>query len=43
MWYVYIIESQQTGTWYYGHTNQLSERLKAHNAGWNTSAKNKGP
>jgi putative endonuclease len=43
MWYVYIIESLQAGTWYYGHTNDLCERLEAHNAGWNISTKGRRP
>jgi predicted GIY-YIG superfamily endonuclease len=29
--------------WYYGHTNNLAERLSAHNSGLNVSTKGRGP
>ena len=43
MYYVYIIESLTSRRCYFGHTNDLDERLKAHNSGWNVSTKGRGP
>ena len=43
MYFVYIIQSERTSKWYYGHTNDLVERLRAHNSGWNKSTMGRGP
>jgi predicted GIY-YIG superfamily endonuclease len=43
MAYTYIIESVSTRNWYYGSTQNLTERLKYHNNGWNRSTKGRGP
>jgi putative endonuclease len=43
MYYVYIIESISTGKWYFGFTNELDQRLEAHNKGLNKSTNNRGP
>ena len=41
--YVYIIESAETGRWYYGYTTDLNKRLEAHNKGLNKSTQRRGP
>ena len=33
MFYTYILRSEKTGRYYYGHTKDLYGRLKQHNAG----------
>ncbi|MFZ9981924.1 MAG: GIY-YIG nuclease family protein [Cyclobacteriaceae bacterium] len=33
MFYVYILQSEKTRTFYYGHTSDLDNRLKKHNEG----------
>jgi len=33
MYYAYILKSSKDGTYYYGSTINLKERLKVHNAG----------
>ncbi|HKZ21893.1 MAG TPA: GIY-YIG nuclease family protein [candidate division Zixibacteria bacterium] len=43
MFYVYIIQSQKTGTYYVGSCSRLALRIERHNLGWNKSTKNKGP
>ena len=42
-YFTYIIESEKTERWYYGHSNDLERRLIEHNSGQNKSTKNKGP
>ena len=39
MFFAYIIFSQSTGKYYFGHTHDLEKRLKAHNAGKTRSTK----
>ena len=43
IYYTYIIESISSGNWYYGHTDDLEQRLQFHNDGANVSTRNKGP
>ena len=43
MYYVYIIESQQSGIFYKGSTNDYVRRLTEHNEGINDYTKGKGP
>jgi len=43
MFYVYIIQSQKTGTYYVGSCSRLGLWIERHNLGWNKSTKNKGP
>jgi len=33
MYYVYILQSSKSKTFYYGYTNYLKKRIKEHNAG----------
>ena len=33
MWYVYVLESERTGRFYKGCTNDITRRLSEHNAG----------
>jgi putative endonuclease len=40
---VYILQSKQSGRFYIGHTNNLSERIKRHNTGRTLANKSKGP
>ncbi len=43
MYYVYIIESQQSGIFYKGSTSDYFRRLIEHNEGINKYTKGKGP
>jgi len=43
MFYIYMLESTNYGTYYIGQTNNLSSRLKRHNTGQVASTKNKHP
>ena len=43
MYYVYILQSIKDGRTYIGYTNDLSERLKRHNAGSVTATKHRRP
>jgi len=43
MFTVYIIESERTGRWYYGHTEDLAERLARHNGDRSKATKGRGP
>jgi putative endonuclease len=43
MFYTYILQSNKSGRYYIGHTENIQERLKRHNAGMVTTTKNKGP
>ncbi|MEQ8244956.1 MAG: GIY-YIG nuclease family protein [Fulvivirga sp.] len=42
-YYVYILVSNVSGNLYKGFTNDLSRRLKEHNAGYNKSTKSGRP
>ena len=39
----YIIQSEKSGRYYIGHTQNISERLLYHNDGRVTATRNKGP
>ena len=41
--YTYIIQSEKSGRFYIGHTQDLFARLTRHNTGMVTATKNKGP
>jgi len=41
--YAYILESQTSGRYYIGHSQDLIERLNRHNSGMVKATKNKGP
>ena len=43
MYYVYIIESMQSGIFYKGSTSDYNKRLIEHNNGINDYTKGKGP
>jgi putative endonuclease len=43
MFFTYIIESDKSGMWYYGHSENVGRRVIEHNSGNNKSTKNKGP
>ncbi len=43
MYTVYIIESESTGRWYYGHTDDLADRLLRHNGDRSKATKGRGP
>ena len=43
MYYAYIIESATTGRWYYGHAEDVTERLKRHQEGRSKATKGRGP
>ncbi len=43
MFYTYIIQSERTGKYYVGSTQNVAERLRKHNANHSKSTKNKGP
>ena len=38
-YYVYILKSKPTGRYYTGHTKDIDERLRRHNAGHSQSTK----
>jgi putative endonuclease len=42
-YFTHIIESEKTGNWYYGHSDNLERRLREHNSGQTKSTKGKGP
>ena len=33
MYIVYVLHSEKTGRYYYGHTGQFDDRIRRHNAG----------
>jgi len=33
MFFTYVIKSSKNGTYYYGHTKNLDDRIKEHNSG----------
>ncbi len=43
IYFTYIIESEKSKRWYYGHSNDLERRLIEHNSGQNKSTRNNGP
>ncbi len=43
MFYVYLIQSETTGKFYIGHTQDLTDRLQYHNTGRSDYTKNRGP
>ena len=43
MFYVYILQSEIIRVHYYGHSKDLNERLKSHNAGKVRSTKGRRP
>ena len=42
-WYVYVLESESTGRYYYGYTNNPVRRLHEHNTNHTRSTRNRGP
>jgi putative endonuclease len=42
VYFTYIIESEKTGNWYYGHSDNLERRLHEHNSGQTKSTRGKG-
>jgi putative endonuclease len=43
LFFVYILQSQSTGRFYIGQTQDLEARVAYHNAGYSKSLKNRGP
>jgi len=43
LYFVYIIKSETTGSWYYGSSQNPHSRLIQHNANTNISTKKRGP
>ncbi len=43
MFFTYIVESQVSGRWYYGHSSDIERRVREHNLGQNKSTRGKGP
>ena len=43
VYYLYILQSESTGRFYIGQTQDVSERLAYHNANYSKSLKNRGP
>jgi len=43
MYCVYILQSQKDGTFYTGITENISRRIREHNAGQNKSTKHRAP
>jgi len=43
MFYVYVIESESTGSWYIGYSSDLRARVARHNANGNASTSGQGP
>ena len=43
MYYTYILRSEKTGSYYYGHSHSPEERLEQHNSGRVRSTKSKIP
>ena len=42
-WFVYVIQSEQDGSFYTGHTHDPALRLERHNDGWTRSTMEKRP
>lgn len=43
MHHVYVIQSETTGRYYIGMTENIDQRLRHHNSGANRSTRNRGP
>ena len=43
MFYVYLLESESSGRFYIGQTNDIKDRLSYHNSGRSVYTKNRGP
>jgi putative endonuclease len=43
MYFVYILQSEKSGRYYVGHSEDWQKRLREHNSGKTTSTRNKGP
>ena len=43
VYYLYILQSERTGRFYIGQTQDVPERLAYHNANYSKSLKNRGP
>ncbi|MBT6253672.1 GIY-YIG nuclease family protein [Candidatus Uhrbacteria bacterium] len=43
MFYVYVIQSESSGSWYIGYSMDPYSRLKKHNQNGNNSTSRKGP
>ena len=43
MYFVYILQSEPTGRFYVGHTENLIVRFHQHQSGANRSTRNRGP
>lgn len=43
VFYLYILQSQSSGRYYVGQTQNLEERIAYHNANYSKSLKNRGP
>ncbi len=43
VYFLYILQSESTGRFYIGQTQDVSERLAYHNANYSKSLKNRGP
>lgn len=43
MFSTYILQSQKSGRYYIGHTENISKRLLRHNNGYVSATRNKGP
>ena len=43
MFFTYILKNEKTGSYYYGHCENIEIRLKRHNAGKVRSTKSKRP
>jgi putative endonuclease len=41
--YLYILQSETTGQYYIGHTQEISQRIRRHNGNRVPSTKGKGP
>lgn len=42
-YWVYILQTQTTGRYYVGHTNDVEDRVRRHNEGRTEAAKGRGP
>ena len=43
MFFTYILQSQKSGKFYIGHTQDMESRLNRHNQGMVKATRNKGP
>ena len=43
VYFLYILQSESTGRFYIGQTQDVAERLAYHNANYSKSLKNRGP